>query len=118
MKPFPDEHDLIALFECEPIMTDEDVPWAYNRLTFKIDRGVDSIICAIEAGNETVEFEWSKSGKRIVSLMLNWVSGMEVESNKGSEVLVIYFRDKHLSDLRIQFKPEIEVSWGTGAEPL
>lgn len=118
MKPFPDEHELIALFESEPTLTDKGVPWVYNRLTFTLLRGVHRITCVIEPSYEVLELEWSRTGKMLVSLSLNRVSGIETELNAETEVLVAHFCDKHLLDLRIQTKPDIRVAWGTSEEPV
>jgi len=117
MEPFPEEHDLIALFECEPILTDKGVPWSYNHLTFTTARGDDRIVCGIEPGYHTLKFEWSKGGERLVSLDLNCVAGIRTENQGGTEALVVAFRDKNLTPLRIQLKPCVSVSWGTNIEP-
>jgi hypothetical protein len=118
MKSFPDHHDLIALFECEPVLSDPDVIWAYNGLSFVTDRGSDKIVCEIEPGYEIVEFQWIKAGKEIISLNLNWVSGIEAQLSDDIEALILHFRDKHLKTLKIQFKPFISMSWSTDSEPL
>ena len=38
MDPFPEEWELLALFESEPTLPISDVPWFYNRLTFQTKR--------------------------------------------------------------------------------
>jgi hypothetical protein len=101
MKPFPEHHDLIALFEWEPALSDPDVIWAYNHLSFVTDRGSDKIVCAIEPGFEIVTFQWINEGKEITSLNLNWVSGIEAQLSDDIEALILHFRDNHLKTLKI-----------------
>ena len=118
MKPFPEEHDLIALFECEPVLADKDVPWSYNHLTFKTTRGLDQIVCEIEPGYHTLKFEWKQNAQSLVTLDLNWVAGLTAELTGQAEALIATFRDEHLKPLRIQLKPNVSVSWGTTVEPF
>ena len=117
MEPFPEQHDLIALFECEPLLTDKGVPWSYNHLTFTTTRGHDRIVCEIEPGYHTLKFEWSKSDERLVSLDLNWVAGITTDIQGQTEAMIVTFRDKKLMPLRIQLKPHVSISWGTNIEP-
>ena len=35
--PFPEEHELIAFFGVEPALTDPDLPWIYNDVTFELE---------------------------------------------------------------------------------
>ena len=117
MEPFPEQYDLIALFECDPVLADKDVPWSYNHLTFRTDRGSDQIVCQIEPGYHTLKFEWKQDGQRLVLLDLNWVAGIATELDDHAEALVTMFRDQNLKPLRIQLKPHVSLSWGTSAEP-
>ena len=48
MDPFPEEWELLALFEKEPVILDPEIPWRYNRLTFEIQRGGDKFHCAVD----------------------------------------------------------------------
>ena len=117
MNPFPEEHDLLALFECEPTLADAKVPWCYNHLTFKTRRGSDDLTFEIEPGYETLKVRWSRHDVPLVSLDLNWVSGLEAELKPESEALVAHFRDRHILPLRVQLKPTISVSWSTDVQP-
>ena len=48
MLSFPDEYELIGLFESEPELFDgEDKPWAYNELKFTTVRGDDQVVVTI-----------------------------------------------------------------------
>ena len=60
MDPFPEEHDLLALFECKPTLADAKIPWSYNHLTFETRRDGDQFTCEIEPGDETLKLRWSR----------------------------------------------------------
>jgi hypothetical protein len=46
VNPFPEDHELLSIFESEPEVLDADVPWFYNTLTFRGDRdGLKSQDC-------------------------------------------------------------------------
>jgi hypothetical protein len=114
MKPFPDQYELIALFESEPAVTDAGVPWAYNHLAFKRTVGDSRIECEIEPGYQELRFRWFQRDAQLVDLDLHWVSGLTIESEKGREILVAHFRERSgLMPLRIQISPTVHVAWGT-----
>ena len=117
MSPFPDEYELISLFESEPVLADAKVPWTYNHLRFTRTIGESTVECVIEPGYETLKFRWVQSGTEVVSLDLHWVSGITVECEGGREALVAQFRERHgVLPVRIQLAPTIHVSWGTTQE--
>lgn len=113
MDPFPQEHDLISLFECEPILGEAGVPWFYNEITFTTRRGNDLLVCEMEPAHDTFGVIWSSDGVPLVSLDVKRVSGMEAEFSPASDALIVHFRDRNLLPLRLQLKPTIAVFWGT-----
>jgi hypothetical protein len=114
MSPFPQEHELIGLFESEPRLADAKVPWAYNHLWFSRTIGDNLIECEIEPGYETVKLRWTRNGAEIINLGLHWVAGIRVETRPGMEALVVEFRNiNNLLPLRLQLRPTIHVAWGT-----
>lgn len=113
MNTFPEEWELLALFEVEPTITDRDVPWYYNRLTFETTRGDDHIRCEIEPGYEKLNIVWWRGAKEKMTLELNWVNGLRVVTGGGTDYLVASFREKHLLDLEFHLKPEVRLRWGT-----
>jgi hypothetical protein len=114
MTPFPPEHELIGLFESEPILTDKNVPWAYNHLTFMRTIGENTLHCEIEPGYETLKFLLVQRDVELVNLDLHWVSGITVETKPGMEALIVHYRNRAgLLPLRIQFRPTVHVAWGT-----
>ena len=116
MEPFPEEWELLSVFEVEPQILDPGVPWAYNNLTFESTRGSNRILCVIEPGYERLEFTWWNNEAKHLTLNLHWVSGLTVRSGGGCDCLIASFRDPCLSPLRLQLKPTIECEWGTSNE--
>ena len=116
IEPFPEQHDLIALFECEPISTDEAVPWCYNLLTFETTRGDAQITCEIEPGNQALKFRWSSSSQQLVLLDVDGIAGIQVELNEKTEAMIVTFENNKLTPLRIQLRPHVSVLWGTESE--
>ena len=117
MTPFPDQHELLTLFECEPVLADKDVPWCYNHLTFKTNRGSDQIVCEIMPSYHALKLAWTRDGQQLVSLDLNSVAGITLELDGQTEAFTATSRDENLAPLRVQLKPHVSVSWGTTIEP-
>ena len=113
MDPFPDEWQLLSLFETDPRILDPEVPWTFNHLAFETTRGADRIRCVIEPGYEQLDFTWWHNQSRHLALELHWVSGLTVVTGGGNDYMVALFRDHHLAELRLQLRPTIECSWGT-----
>jgi hypothetical protein len=114
MERFPEEHELISFFECEPKVLDPGIPWVYNHLEFRSVRGPDEFFAAIEPGAESVRFWWRRDEKELVSLSLGQVSGIALEMSAQREIMVLHFRRSvGALDLRIQLKPTPYLEWGT-----
>jgi len=116
MNPFPEVWELLALFESEPTISDRDVPWFYNCLTFETKRGSDHVRCEIEPGYGILNINWWHSGKEKLTLELHWVDGLRVVTGGGIDYLVATFRDQFLYDLEFHLKPEIRLRWATSTE--
>ena len=67
MNPFPEKWELISAFESEPNLTDADVPWAYNRLTFSKQIDGERLECTIEPGYETLSLRWERRKRMALS---------------------------------------------------
>jgi hypothetical protein len=114
MKPFPEEHELLWLFESEPKLADADVSWYYNDLTFTLRRDNDYVECRISPAYEELKFYWSRDGMELVRLELRLVSGLEVIKAKDADLLKATFRKgSGIQPLLVKLKPHIWVSWGT-----
>lgn len=116
MDIFPEEWELLSLFECEPRLSARNVPWFYNQLTFETKRGNDEIRCEIEPGYGTLNICWWQFGKEKMKLELHWVSAIRVVTGNGRDYLVATFRDQFLSDLEFHLKPDVCLRWGTSPD--
>ena len=118
MDPFPEEWELLSLFESEPTVTDCGVPWYYNCLVFDTIRGDDRVQCEIEPCYRRLKLRWWQAQKPLISLELNWVRSLRVVTGDGTDMLVVSFLDSHLLDLEFQLKPTICLRWATSSECL
>ena len=114
--PFPEEWELVSLSEGEPILTDANVPWVYNRLQFSLVRGDDRIECVIEPSDGHVGFAFASGGRTVVDMVLNRVAGLRVYRTDGTEGLVVQMEDPSREDLDVQVSPFIRFSWRSGAD--
>lgn len=113
--PMPEEYELIGLFECEPILMDQGVPWSYNHLTFHSTRGKDVVTCIMEPGYHTLKFQWVRDEVEHLNLDFGWVEGIQVtmKPNKESLQLLFLYRET----VEIQLKPNICFSFTSKHEP-
>jgi hypothetical protein len=112
MKPFPEQHELIGFFEVEPRVTDRDVPWFYNRLTFETKRGDDRIVCDIEPGYGQLVLSWDRNGQSVGRFALAEIAGLELTSSQGEEFLTAKFRRPGFLNFKLYLKPFVQVEWG------
>lgn len=113
MNPFPQEWELLSLFEVEPIVCDRDLPWFHNCLTFETTRGDDRIHCEIEPSYEIIKLIWKQGQHEKLSLDLHGIQSLRVVSGSGRDYFVASFRDQGLLDLEFHLKPHICLHWGT-----
>ena len=71
MERFPESHELISFFECEPTLLEPGKPWVYNHLEFRTVRGADEFVVVIEPGFETFKLRWRREGKEVIRLDLD-----------------------------------------------
>jgi hypothetical protein len=114
--PFPERWQLISLFEGEPRLSDPEVPWVYNRVTFMRERAGELIECTIHQADREFAFGWSVDGRTFIRLDLNNVVGLEVRQTKASEGLAITLSDAHLGPLWIQVSPSVSLNWSARSQ--
>ena len=107
MDPFPEDWELLSLFECEPETDD----YQFKRFDTTIQD--DRIWCEIWRDELELKLKWWKNDDLRLDLDLRWVAGMQVETLKGCDAMNITFRESCLLPLRFQLKPFISLSWGT-----
>ena len=112
MESFPEDHELVGFFESEPEVTDRDVPWFYNRLTFRTTRGSHSVVCEIEPGYRQIDLTWRNAGKEMASFALREIRALRVMGSPGEEYMTVVFRGDELMDFVLYLKPDIRIEWG------
>jgi hypothetical protein len=110
----PPEHELLELFEVEPALRDQRIPWAYNTVTFTTQRGPDEVCCVLEPGFSEMELTWTRESRVVVQLRVGRVEAVRVETDSWGERFVAVFNEKaELLPLIVQLKPFVSVKWGT-----
>jgi hypothetical protein len=117
MDPFPEQWELISLFESEPTLLDPEVPWFYNRVAFVLQRDDERIECDIEPADHMLDFRWSIQDRTVVRLQLANVVGLVVRQTPESEGLTITTSGAELGSLYIQVSPEVGVIWTADIAP-
>lgn len=112
MIELPAEHELISLFECEPALTDPDLPWLYNSLEFELTRGSERLKCVIDPGLDRVHLTWTSGSDELAELVVNDVRRIATEQLVERETLALSFaEDSSLGQVRVRTKPRIHVFW-------
>jgi hypothetical protein len=112
MDPFPEEFELIGFFESEPEVSDRDVPWFYNCLTFRAKRDDSVIVCSIEPGYGEIDLTWKKSGNEVANFSLQDISSLLINLNSNNEYMTVKFKYEDMLDFVLYLKPEIRIQWG------
>lgn len=110
----PPEHELLELFEAEPVVLEPGMPWVYNSLTFTTQRGQDDVRCVLVPGYSEIELTWTRDGRVLVQLSVEHVEAVRAETDGSGERLVATFNEKAmLLPLILNLKPFVSVQWGT-----
>jgi hypothetical protein len=110
MNPFPEQFELISFFESEPTLYDPSVPWFYNHLGFVTVRNRDRVECEIEPSDLIFRLRWYRDDIQLLNLNLEVVTGMEVESREGKEVMRVKFSETSgIGSLILQLEPVTHV---------
>ncbi|MES9901272.1 MAG: hypothetical protein ABW168_01155 [Sedimenticola sp.] len=116
-REYPDDYEFIGFFEVEPEMTDEDIPWYYNTLTYFTERAGVSVECIISPAYGDMDLKLLIAGKELTALSVSYINKILFESKVGKETMIVDFPDKlNLQPLILQLKPTVNLSWGTELE--
>lgn len=111
MDPFPQDWELLWVFECEPIKVD------VTDIVFDSLRDKDRVLCHILPLEDEVLLSWWSEGVLRVDLKLRYVRSLEADTKDGVSALIFAFRQPGLMPLKIQFRPAISFEWGTNWYP-
>lgn len=116
MKSLPDEYELLALFECEPVLRDtqtKNLPFYYNQATYRFSNEEEAFLVILEPAYGEVKIQVNqKSTNRLISrLDLKRVDSLEIkaDSKKSSSILLTLGSDETFQTLEIQFKPNFKL---------
>lgn len=112
MKRFPEDWELIGLFECEPVVEEPYDPWSYNSLQFVSLREPDRIHCVIHSHDERVEFMLWTGQRCVVSMNLLEVSEVIVHLGQGKDAMELRFAEPTVMPMFIRLKPQVSIEWG------
>jgi hypothetical protein len=87
MPVFPDEIDLLSLFECDPTLLDtssKDYPFYYNQATYKFSNGEEDFVVTLSPSYGEVKIQvTNRSTNRLFSILeLTRVEKFEIVSDK------------------------------------
>ncbi|QDV75313.1 hypothetical protein K2D_36030 [Planctomycetes bacterium K2D] len=108
MSPFPEDWQLLWVFECEPQESEQ----VFKRYGSE----VNGYRVVFECWPQEMEAKlaWWKGKEVLGRLELQWVRGIVAETHKkGSTALVFTFEKDCIRPLRFQVRPYPSVEWGT-----
>jgi hypothetical protein len=106
----PEPHELIGFFGSEPVLTDEGLPWAYNRVTFSTRVGDDQVIFEMEPGSGLVRLFWQQDDQKRLELLLDSVESLTIDDREDN--LVLRFTDRlAVGPLRLRLAPRPTLFW-------
>ncbi|MGY3312886.1 hypothetical protein ACV242_001382 [Peribacillus simplex] len=112
MAAFPEEHDFLSLFECEPMLLDttsKDLPFYYNKATYRFSNGEEDFIVTLSPSYGEVKIQVThRTSNRLLSLLdLKRVDKFEIKSDKKdhSVVLLTVVNEDYQQMIEIDFKP-------------
>ena len=116
MNSLPDEYELLALFECEPVLRDsqtKNLPFYYNEATYRFSNEEESFLVRITPAYSEVKIQVNhRVTQRLISrLDLKKVDKLEIiaDTKKISSILLTMDNDENLQTLEIEFKPHYKL---------
>jgi hypothetical protein len=108
----PEDYELIAFFEVEPVILDPGVPWLYNTLTFLTSRDEFEVRLQISPSYGHLTLHLKLAGRDLLGLDLQHVDAIRLESRNGDDVLFVSCEPR--SSFALQLKPHVHIFWDNG----
>ena len=109
MTIFPEEIDLLSLFECEPMLLDKDSPFYYNEATYRFSNGEEDFIVTLSPSYGEVKIQVTQRiSNRLLSYVdLKCVRKFEIRTDRkeDSSVLLTVVNEDTQQMIEIAFKP-------------
>lgn len=112
MKSIPELWELIALFEMEPVYVygeEKEIPWFYNTINFKLNRGNETLDITISPANDIIDIQLFANNRKIIQFNLENIKEIKIEKLHNKEILHIIFYDDAIGKFLIETKPQIYV---------
>lgn len=111
MNPFPEEYELVTLLESEPIKLDNEIPFYYNILFFKLTRnGITLNLCLEPASNRMNIRISNEIQGTLFELKFESILGIETYKDDHTEgLLVILDSEDPNVTLRLETNPYIKL---------
>lgn len=114
MKNFPNEIDLLSLFECEPTLFDTtSKDFFYNEATYKFSNGEEDFIVTLSPSYNEVKIQVTqRTSNKLISLLdLKRVDKFEITTDKKdlTSVLLKIQNDDFTQTIEIDFKPKFKL---------
>lgn len=106
----PDEISLISLFECEPVLLDDGVPFCYNEATYKFsNQNKENFCISISPSYHEmkVSVALSDSNELISILDIKNIEAIEILSDKKDESKIMITSLNSI--MKINFKPKYKI---------
>lgn len=106
----PDELSLLSLFECEPQLLDNNIPYFYNEATYEFcNYANERFVVSICPSYSDIKVQvYSNDNNELLSLLdFKSVDGVEILSDKRDESKIVIKAENGL--VKINFKPRFKV---------
>jgi hypothetical protein len=112
VNPFPEDFELLSIFECAPEVLDTDIPWFYNTLTFRGKRDELNYLIKISPAYGCLEVRIGDPSQPITHLSITEVSALRLHEGHGEAVLMASFSpDSGRGILKIRLRPHLSIEW-------
>lgn len=112
-REFPEEHELLWLFESEPVLAEPEEFWQFNTLNFTVENDSLKLTCSMSpyVGDMTITLE--QEDQTLVHLNLFDVISTKVIHKDRQEYLeVVCDSSRQLRSLKLQIRPTLAIHWG------
>ena len=116
MQGYPEENDLLSLFECEPTFIEtpsDSIDFFYTEATYKFSNGYEDFIFTIHPSCSEVKIQvTNRSTKNLITYLdLKRVYHFEITNDKknSSSILMKVEDDTRLQTFEIDFKPNFKL---------
>lgn len=111
MKLLSAEWEYLSFFEVKPHLTDPDIGWYYNHLTFDVARDSDRLFFEIQPSSGLLVVLWMSCDNPVLDLRLCNVESLQVVERDGHEWLIAQTKNDPAERIRMTIKPEVFVQF-------